>query len=124
MTYEEEQALNFRKVLGLDGDETKSSEPEAGPVNEEPQQSKQAEETTRVKKGKKAEKEIKGEYEETRRSIKIPVILHQKLKLLTFWTRKNGILDNPSIPDIIEDALAFYLEKKYPEAQKFINKSL
>lgn len=124
MTYEDEQALNFRKVLGLDGDETKNSEPETALIHEGQQQNEQAAETARMKKGKKSETEIKDAYEETRRSIKIPVILHQKLKLLTFWTRKNGILDNPSIPDIIEDALAFYLEKKYPEAQKFINKSL
>ena len=52
MTYEEEQALNFRKVLGLDGDETKSSEPEAAPVNEGQPQTEQTAVTTRVKKGK------------------------------------------------------------------------
>ena len=123
MTYEEEQALNFRKVLGLDGDETRISDTEAALIPERHQQKEQAE-APKVKKSKKSEPEIKDAYEETRRSIKIPVILHQKLKLLTFWTMKSGILDNPSIPDIIDDALAFYLEKKYPEAQKFINKSL
>ena len=101
MTYEDEQAMNFLKVLGIDSGKDEKE-------NETPDEARPT--TTAA--------------EDTRRSIKLPALLHRRLKVMAFWTEKNGIFRNPSIPDIIEDALSYYLDNKYPEARTFIDNTI
>jgi len=115
MSYQQEQEMNFRAVLGLD-------EKEAPIVQELPEKPSAPDPTQKVKKEKRSDKQA--EVEKEQKSIKVSLLLHRKLKLLSFWMDKSGIIESATIPAVIEDALTYYLESKYPEAQKFINKSL
>lgn len=115
MSYQQEQEMNFRAVLGLD-------EKEAPTAQDLPESPSETESSQKVKKEKRAVKQTEADKEQ--KSIKVSLLLHRKLKLLSFWMDKNGIIESSTIPSVIEDALVYYLESKYPEAQKFINKSL
>ena len=115
MSYQQEQEMNFRAVLGLDEKETPV-------VQELPEATSAPEPSQKVKKEKRSDKQAETEKEQ--KSVKVSLLLHRKLKLLSFWLDKNGIIESATIPAVIEDALTYYLESKYPEAQKFINKSL
>ena len=115
MSYQQEQEMNFRAVLGLDEKET--------PIAQElPEMPSATETAQKVKKEKRSGKLNTAEKEQ--KSIKVSLLLHRKLKLLSFWMDKSGIIESATIPAVIENALTYYLESKYPEAQKFINKSL
>ena len=100
MSYQQEQEMNFRAVLGLD-------EKETPPVQELPEAPSAPEPTQKVKKEKRSDKQAEGEKEQ--KSIKVSLLLHRKLKLLSFWLDKNGIIDSATIPAVIEDALTYYL---------------
>ena len=82
MSYQQEQEMNFRAVLGLD-------EKETPPVQELPEAPSAPEPTQKVKKGKRPDKQA--EVEKEQKSIKVSLLLHRKLKLLSFWMDKSGI---------------------------------
>lgn len=42
----------------------------------------------------------------------------KRLKRLCFWFSENGRMEEPTQMKILEEALDFYLKKKYPEAEK------
>jgi len=114
MSYQQEQEMNFRAVLGLD-------EKEAPPVQEKPVETKVTESPKRVKKEKNQKQQEDAGKE--KKTIQVTRELHQKLKLATIWLDKKGIIESPTIQNVIEDALKYYFENN-PDAEKFINKSI
>ncbi len=54
-----------------------------------------------------------------RTSIGLPGELHEKLKIVCLWMKKEGVKDNPGLVDVVNELLSFYLEK-HPSAENLI----
>ena len=54
-----------------------------------------------------------------RTSIGLPGELHEELKILSLWMKKEGIKDNPGLVDVVNELLRFYVEK-HPSADKLL----
>lgn len=60
-----------------------------------------------------------GEAKLKRTSIGLPGELHEKLKIVSLWMKKEGVMDNPGLVDVVNELLDFYLEK-HPSANKLL----
>ena len=111
------QIDNFRQVLGLDTDAPKVSV-EQNDSSSRPQ----------VKKGKEQDsqerlKPVKRQSgNDYAKSIRISSTVHRKIRLLGIWLDQNGVMQSPSVSDIVDDMLECYVETKYPKAKSMIGK--
>lgn len=109
------QIDNFRQVLGLDADIPKEPVAQSDPSSLSP-----------VKKEKDSHERLKPE--KTRRandyakSIRISSEVHRKIRLLGIWLDQNGVMQSPSVSDIVDDMLECYIETKYSKAKSMIGK--
>ena len=64
--------------------------------------------------------ETKAEHEKMKRtSIGLPGEVHEKLKVISLWMKKEGIKDNPGLVTAINELMDFYI-KQHPSAGRFL----
>ena len=109
------QIDNFRQVLGLDADTPKESV-EQSDSSSRPQVKKEQDSPQRLRPLKR---QGGNDYA---KSIRISSAVHRKIRLLGIWLDQNGVMQSPSVSDIVDDMLECYIETKYPKAKSMIGK--
>lgn len=51
--------------------------------------------------------------------IRVSASTLRKAKLLAFWMDENGVRNRPSLLSIMEEAVDYLIEGRYPKAKKF-----
>ena len=106
---------NFRQVLGLDADT-----PKAPAEQREPSLKVQVKkEHDKLETQKPVKRQNGNAYA---KSIRISSTVHRKIRLLGIWLDQNGVMQSPSVSDIVDDMLECYVETKYPKAKSMIGK--
>lgn len=60
-----------------------------------------------------------GQQKMKRTSIGLPGEIHEKLKVISLWMKREGIKDNPGLVDTVNELVDFYLSE-HPSAEKFL----
>ena len=110
------QIDNFRQVLGLDADTPKESVEQSdsssrAQVKKEKEKEKEQDSQERLKPVKR---QSGNDYA---KSIRISSTVHRKIRLLGIWLDQNGVMQSPSVSNIVDDMLECYVETKYPKAK-------
>lgn len=109
------QIDNFRQVLGLDTDSPKVSV-EQSDSSSRSQVKKEQDSPERLKPVKR---QGGNDYA---KSIRISSEVHRKIRLLGIWLDQKGVIQSPSVSDIVDDMLEYYVENRYPKAKSMIGK--
>ena len=108
---------NFRQVLGLDADTPKAPAEQREPSLKV--QVKKEKEHDKPETQKPVKRQSGNDYA---KSIRISSTVHRKIRLLGIWLDQNGVMQSPSVSDIVDDMLECYVETKYPKAKSMIGK--
>lgn len=111
------QIENFRQVLGLDVSLPKPSAPKV--ETGENEQVKREKETNSMNSPKSKKKQKSNDFA---KSIRISSVVHRKVRLLGIWLDQNDIMQSPTVSDIVDDMLEFYVENKFPKAKTLIGR--
>ena len=111
------QIDNFRQVLGLDADTPKESVEQSDSSSRA--QVKKEKEQDSQERLKPVKRQSGNDYA---KSIRISSTVHRKIRLLGIWLDQNGIMQSPSVSDIVDDMLECYVQTKYPKAKSMIGK--
>ena len=64
--------------------------------------------------------ETKAKHEKMKRtSIGLPGEVHEKLKVISLWMKKEGIKDNPGLVTTVNELIDFYI-RQHPSAERFL----
>lgn len=111
------QIDNFRQVLRLDADTPKESVEQSDSSSRA--QVKKEKEQDSQERLKHVKRQSGNDYA---KSIRISSTVHRKIRLLGIWLDQNGVMQSPSVSDIVDDMLECYVETKYPKAKSMIGK--